>query len=154
MYMYVIINDRRILQYKRIYFIVQSTETSYTIFINLITTIITNEYFLHSNFETGGVTCINHAGYFKFPKPAFSRQAIYRQAIYNQNDFRKIYVLSWHKKGLNNYMICTFIEMLWTIPLTCHFWTFFFKVKLKLISCSTLLLMHAFTLLYIKCELS
>lgn len=36
-----------------------------------------------------------------------------------------------------------------------HFWTFFFfKVKLKLISCSTLLLMHAFTLLYIKCELS
>lgn len=152
--MYVIINDRRILQYKRIYFIVQSTETSYTIFINLITTIITNEYFLHSNFETGGVTCINHAGYFKFPKPAFSRQAIYRQAIYNQNDFRKIYVLSWHKKGLNNYMICTFIEMLWTIPLTCHFWTFFFKVKLKLISCSTLLRMHAFTLLYIKCELS
>lgn len=125
--LYVIINDRRILQYKRIYFIVQSTETSYTIFINLITTIITNEYFLHSNFETGGVTCINHAGYFKFPKPAFSRQA-----IYNQNDFRKIYVSSWHKKGLKNYMICTFIEMLWTIPLTCHFWTFFFKSETEI----------------------
>lgn len=98
--LYVIINDRRILQYKRIYFIVQSTETSYTIFINLITTIITNVYFLHSNFETGGVTCINHAGYFKFPKPAFSRQAIYRQAIYNQNDFRKIYVLSLTQKRI------------------------------------------------------
>lgn len=104
----------------------QSTETSYTIFINLITTIITNVYFLHSNFETGGVTCINHAGYFKFPKPAFSRQV-----IYNQNDFRKhLRFVMTQKRIKELYDLHIHRDALHLSPNELvsdnHFWTFFF----------------------------
>lgn len=57
-----------------------------------------------------------------------------------QKRIKELYDLHIHRDALNLSSNVSFLEV--------------FFLKVKLISCSTLLRMHAFTLLYIKCELS